>query len=180
MLNGAQQNHDAHGLMAVLLEWTGPTNPDFSKLEASSQAFVMRHSSKTLNLGLVLTDFMVMAREHDLAMPTDLAILFKGLVTADGVMRRLNPDFDLFAAAGPTVQRTMEARFSLSGIRKKLETLGAGIFGAASEIPSLIHLMLIRLKQGKVTVARPSPSCWRPTSATSAAPPSRPSACWSA
>ncbi len=152
VLIGSMLNQDADGLMAVLLEWTGPTNPDFSKLEASSQAFVMRHSSKSLNLGLVLTDFMVMAREHDLAMPTDLAILFKGLVTADGVMRRLNPDFDLFAAAGPTVQRTMEARFSLAGVRKKIETLGSGFYGIASELPSLIHLMLIRLKQGKITV----------------------------
>ena len=38
---------------------------------------------------------MTMARENDLAMPTDLAILFKGLVTADGVMRQLDPGFDL-------------------------------------------------------------------------------------
>ncbi len=152
VLIGAMLNQDADGLMAVLLEWTGPTNPDLSKLEASSQAFVMRHSSKSLNLGLVLTDFMVMAREHDLAMPTDLAILFKGLVTADGVMRQLNPDFDLFAAAGPTVQRTLESRFSLASVRKKLETLGSGFYGIASELPSLMHLVLIRLKQGKVTV----------------------------
>ncbi len=44
---------------------------------------------------------MTMARENDLAMPTDLAILFKGLVTADGVMRQLDPGFDLFSAPAP-------------------------------------------------------------------------------
>ncbi len=78
MLIGAMLQEDADGLMAVLLDWTGASNPDLTKLEAASQSFVTRHNGATLNLGLVLTDFMTMARENDLAMPTDLAILFKG------------------------------------------------------------------------------------------------------
>ncbi|WP_430910413.1 ABC1 kinase family protein [Methylobacterium sp. sgz302541] len=152
VLIGAMLKQDADGLMAVLLDWTGASNPDMTKLEGSAQAFVESHSSIPLNLGLVLTDFMTMARENDLAMPTDLAILFKGLVTADGVMRYLDPNFDLFAAAGPTVRATMSKQFSLSGLKSKAEALGVGLFGAASELPTLIHLMLVRLKQGRVTV----------------------------
>ncbi|MDT9156137.1 AarF/ABC1/UbiB kinase family protein, partial [Escherichia coli] len=76
---GAMLKQDVDGLMATLLDWTGTSNPDLSKLEQSAQNFVQAHSSIPLNLGLVLTDFMTMARENDLAMPTDLAILFKGL-----------------------------------------------------------------------------------------------------
>lgn len=67
-------------------------------------------------------------------------------------MRQLDPDFDLFAAAAPTVQRRMTTQFSLGGLRQKLEALGGSLFGAATELPSLLHLMLVRLKQGKVTV----------------------------
>ncbi len=152
LLIGSMLKKDADGLTAVLLEWTGASTPDMSKLESSSQAFVMRHSGSTLDLGLVLTDFMTMARENDLAMPTDLAILFKGLITADGVMRQLDPKFDLFTAAGPTVQKTIEEQFSIGGLKKKLESLETGLYGAASELPSLVHLMLVRLKQGKMTV----------------------------
>jgi ubiquinone biosynthesis protein len=83
----------------------------------------------------VLEDFMTMARENDLAMPTDLAILFKALITWDGVMRQLDPNFDLFAAAAPTVQRRMKARFSIGGMRRKIETLGSSMYGAATEMP---------------------------------------------
>ncbi|MGA0597482.1 ABC1 kinase family protein [Enterovirga sp. CN4-39] len=152
ILIGAMLKQDADGLMGVLLAWTGATNPDLTKLDAAAHNFVVRHSKKPLNIGLVLEDFMTMARENDLAMPTDLAILFKALITWDGVMRQLDPSFDLFAAAAPTVQRKMKARFSFSGFRHKAEQLGASMFGAATELPSLIHLMLVRLKQGKVTV----------------------------
>jgi ubiquinone biosynthesis protein len=152
VLIGAMLKQDADGLMAVLLDWTGASNPDLTKLQVSAQSFVESHSSIPLNLGLVLTDFMNMARENDLAMPTDLAILFKGLVTADGVMRHLDPNFDLFAAAGPTVRASMQTQFSLSALKQKAEALGVGLYGAASELPTLIHLMLVRLKQGRVTV----------------------------
>ena len=67
-------------------------------------------------------------------------------------MRQLDPNFDLFHAAAPTVQKTMEQRFSIEGLRQKIEAVGSGIFGVASELPTLIHLMLVRLKQGKMTV----------------------------
>jgi ubiquinone biosynthesis protein len=152
ILIGAMLKQDADGLVGVLLAWTGATNPDLTRLDTAAQSFVIRHSKKPLNIGLVLEDFMTMARENDLAMPTDLAILFKALITWDGVMRQLDPAFDLFAAAAPTVQRRMKARFSLRGLRRKVETLGSSMYGAATELPSLIHLMLVRLKQGKVTV----------------------------
>ena len=152
MMIGAMLNQDADGLMAVLLDWSGTSSPDLTKLDTSAQTFVHRHAGKIIDFGAVLSDFMTMARENDLAMPSDLVILFKSLISADGVMRQLDPDFDLFAAAGPTVQQTMQARFSWKGFKKKAEAFGAGLFSAASELPTLVHLMLVRLKQGRMTV----------------------------
>ncbi len=152
VLIGAMLKQDADGLMSILLAWSGGTSPDLTKLDAAAHAFVVRHSKKPLNLGLVLEDFMTMARDNDLAMPTDLAILFKALITSDGVMRQLDPNFDLFSAAAPAVERKMRAQFSVRGLRRKLETLGGSLYGAATELPSLLQLLLVRLKQGKVTV----------------------------
>ena len=152
MMIGAMLGQNADGLMAVLIDWSGSSAPDLSKLDGAAHAFVQRHSGVNLNLAMVLTDFMTMARENDLSMPTDLAILFKSLVSADGVMRQLDPEFDLFTAAGPTVQQNMKARFSFEGLKKKVSGMGAGLFSTLSDLPALVHLMLVRLKQGKMTV----------------------------
>ena len=152
ILIGAMLKQDADGMMGVLLDWSGSTNPDLTKLDNAAQTFVTRHAKKPLNISLVLEDFMTMARENDLSMPTDLAILFKALITSDGVMRQLDPNFDLFSAAAPTVGRRLKAKFSLKGLFGKLETFSGSLYGAATELPSLLHLMLVRLKQGKVTV----------------------------
>ncbi len=51
MLIGAMLKEDSDGLMAVLLDWSGSSNPDLTKLEASSQAFVARHTGATLDSG---------------------------------------------------------------------------------------------------------------------------------
>ena len=149
---GAMLSQNADGLISVLIDWSGNSAPDLAKLDGAAHTFMQRHAGTGLNLALVLTDFMTMARENDLAMPTDLAILFKSLISADGVMRQLDPKFDLFTAAGPTVQQNMKARFSLEGMKKKISGMGAGLFSAVSDLPALVHLMLVRLKQGKMTV----------------------------
>ena len=149
---GAMVNQNADGLTTVLIDWSGGSAPDLPKVKTAANTFIQRHAGATFNLGLVLADFMTMARENDIYMPTDLAILFKALISADGMMRQLDPTFDLFTAAGPTVQQNIKDRFSWSGLKKKAEGLGSGLYGAISELPDLVHLLLVRLKQGKVTV----------------------------
>ncbi|MDB5592708.1 AarF/UbiB family protein [Enterovirga sp.] len=152
ILIGSVLKQDADAMMGVLLDWSGASNPDLTRLDTAAHTFIIRHSRGPLDIGLVLQDFMTMARENDLSMPTDLAILFKALITTDGVMRQLDPHFDLFAAAGPAVAQRMRARFSFENLLKKAQNLGFSLYGAASELPSIIHLLLVRLKQGKVTV----------------------------
>ena len=66
-------------------------------LELAAQNFLDKQAAATLTLGKALTDLLVMAREHQLALPPDLVLLFKALITADGVLHRLDPAFDIVA-----------------------------------------------------------------------------------
>ncbi len=74
-------------------------------------------------------------------------------------MRQLDPAFDLFAAAGPTVSRHMRQQFSVKDLKGRFQGLATGLYGAASELPTLIHLMLVRLKQA-VSRWRSSSRAW--------------------
>ncbi len=112
---------DGRGSRLERVEQTGS-----DQARASSQAFVARHTGAALDFGALLTDFMTMARENDLAMPTDLAILFKGLVTAgrrDAPARpRLRP------VLGRRPDREAQARLAIldQGVTRKIEAVGAG------------------------------------------------------
>ena len=53
----------------------------------------------------VLNDVQPIIYEYKLQVPTDYWLLIKTLVTMEGVGKALSPDFDVFAASAPQVQR---------------------------------------------------------------------------
>ena len=62
----------------------------------------------------------MMAREHQLALPPDLVLLFKALITADGVLHRLDPAFDIVATLKPMLQQTVLQRYAPDAVRQRL------------------------------------------------------------
>lgn len=135
---------------SLLMEWSGSVDIDLPRLETACDTFVARHGAPPLRLGEAITDFMALARKHDLALPADLALLFKALITADGVMRNLDPDFDALAVAGPIVQEEMIRRYRPDALFGRGKSLALDVAGLAAEAPSLLRLVALRLRQGRI------------------------------
>ena len=75
-------------------------------------------------------------------------MLFKALVTADGVLTRLDPELDLVATARPAVEKMLRQQFSwkvAKGLGIEGLELGRGVL---SDLPKLTRLMVHRLKHG--------------------------------
>lgn len=137
----------------LLIEWSGGAGADLSRLEAACDAYVARHGAPPLRLGVAIGDFVTMAREHDLALPPDLALLFKALITADGVMRGLDPQFDAIAVAAPMVQSEMLRRYAPGAVSGKGRALAFDLAGLASDLPALIRLLALRVRQGRISAS---------------------------
>ncbi|MDH4991659.1 AarF/UbiB family protein [Aquamicrobium lusatiense] len=150
MLVAAIVETSGERVAALLMEWSGAADIDLPRLEAACDIFVARHGVPPLRLGEAITDFMALAREHDLALPADLALLFKALITADGVMRSLDPNFDALAVAGPIVQEEMIRRYRPGALMGKGKSLALDFAGLATEAPSLLRLLALRLRQGRI------------------------------
>ncbi len=149
-LVGAIVQHDAAAVASQLLEWSGRTDLDLGRLEADCDAFVARHGAPPLRLGVAITDIMALARTHELALPADLALLFKALITADGVMRALDPEFDALRVAAPLVQEEMRRRFLPANLLAKGGKAGLDLLALAREAPGLLRLLTLRLRQGRL------------------------------
>lgn len=135
----------------LLLEWSGAAGADLSQLEAGCDVFVARHGTPPLRLGDAIVDFVALAREHDLALPPDLALLFKALITADGVMRSLDPQFDAIAVAAPIVRSEMLRRYAPAALAGRSKALAVDLAGMASDLPALIRILALRIRQGQVS-----------------------------
>lgn len=141
---------DGGRIANLLIEWSGSGGVDLLRLEAACDGFVARHGTPPLRLGQAITDFVTLVRENDLSLPPDLALLFKALVTADGVMRALDPDFDAIAVAAPIVRRETMRRFAPQALADQGKALAVDIAGLMSDLPALMRLLLLRVRQGSI------------------------------
>jgi ubiquinone biosynthesis protein len=81
----------------------------------------------------VLNDVQPLIYEYKLQVPTDYWLLIKTLVTMEGVGKALSPDFDVFAASAPQVQRFL--------IKEALpQSWAPGIFRQAMSWVTLVSL----------------------------------------
>jgi len=150
-LVGAIVEGDGGRVANLLIEWSGAAGADLARLEAACDAFVARHGAPPLKLGAAVADFMALAREHGLALPPDLALLFKALITADGVMRGLDPDFDAIAVAAPIVREEMARRYAPAALAGRGRALALDLAGLAADLPALARLLALRLRQGRIS-----------------------------
>jgi ubiquinone biosynthesis protein len=105
---------DDEAMLDVLLEWTGDAPVDETKLAADVGEFVFTYTNvplKDLRLGLLLSELTAIMREHSLVMPPDLTLLFKALITLEGLGRQLDPEFDMVDHITPFVRRVITERY---------------------------------------------------------------------
>lgn len=140
----------SEGIVSTLLAWSDSHNPDMQDLELAAQNFLDKQGFGTLTLGKALTDLLAMSREHQLALPPDLALLFKALITADGVLHRLDPDFDIIRTLKPMLQQLMLQRYAPKALRQRMLALGADALDAGDELPQSLRLLLRRLTRGQL------------------------------
>lgn len=135
-------------LVAVLIDWSGERVQDLSQIEQAAREYMARHSGGPLKMSALITGFLGLIREYRLLLPPDLLVLFKALVTADGVLSRLDPELDLVATARPAVEKMLREQFSwkvAKGLGIEGLELGRGVL---SDLPKLTRLMVHRLKHG--------------------------------
>lgn len=142
---------ESGGIVNTLIAWSDSDPLDLLDLELAAQNFLDKQASTTLTLGKALTDLLVMAREHQLALPPDLVLLFKALITADGVLHRLDPNFDIIATLKPMLQQVMLQRYTPDAVRRRMLALGGEALDASEELPQTLRLLMRRLKRGQIS-----------------------------
>ncbi len=143
---------DANGLVMVLLEWTDDGQADISLLESAVERYVAQRRDTPLSLAASMLAFMDLAREAQVALPADMALLFKALVTADRVLLQLDPAFDVVRIAQPMVEAQIRARYAPSRLLREQRAAMVQLYEMAADAPKTLRLLMYRLKQGRVAV----------------------------
>jgi ubiquinone biosynthesis protein len=100
------------------------TRVDYSKFEADSIELIQKNwsgsSIQEIQIGLFLTDLAQGAMKHKVKPPAGYTMLFKALITTEGLAKTLLPEIDPIHAARPYVTKLVADKYSPQRIREDL------------------------------------------------------------
>ncbi len=137
---------DEMGMLNVLSNWAGDAEIDESKLAYDLSEFVFTYDNlalKDIQVGPLLAEVTAVMRENNLALPPDLTLLFKALITLEGLGYQLDPDFHMIDHLSPFVEKVLELRYSPQALSKRarhgLKELADVLFGLPRDVARLFR-----------------------------------------
>jgi len=150
---------DADAVAEVLLDWRsgdeGDAEADPARLRFEIEAFVDQYKGvplKQLDMSAMLNDLVAILREHGLALPPDLVLLFKAFITLEGLGRQLDPDFDMASEAAPYLRRVMLSHRAPAAVARRGWRALGGAVDLLAGLPQDLSRLLRAGRRGKLQV----------------------------
>ena len=147
--------HDNEPILEVLLDWAGDEAIDDDRLAADVGELVFDYADvplKDLRVGSLIQRLTAVVREHGIVLPSDLTLMFKALISLEGLGRRYDPEFRLVERIKPFLDRAVAARYAPAEVgRRGGASLGQflGLFGS---VPRDVGRLLKDARRGRMRV----------------------------
>ncbi|MDO8893150.1 MAG: AarF/UbiB family protein [Sulfurimicrobium sp.] len=143
------------GMLEVLLEWVGDASVDDSKLAADVADLVVNYENvqlKDIRLSALLQEITMIMREHSLMLPSDLTLLFKALITLEGLGRQLDPEFHLVSHLEPFVVHVIRERYTPSALWQRGRQDLNEFYGLLTGLPRDLGRLIREVRRGKFKI----------------------------
>ena len=90
---------------------------------------------RDINIGNFLSDLLRVIIDNKLRLPSDIYLLLKALISLEGTVRKIKPDFDMMSHVKPFVKRLMYERNNPLQLLKSLYSSGIKYTRLFQEIP---------------------------------------------
>lgn len=112
---------------------------------------------RELRLADSVNDIVGIAFRHRIRIPTQITMLAKALVTAEGVSRQLDPELSIAEIARPLSRRLLARRFSLQNIRRLLMENLVDYHHLAVSLPRRLEQVLDLAASGELKINARNP-----------------------
>jgi ubiquinone biosynthesis protein len=147
--------HDEEAMLEVLLEWRGADDVDEARLASDLRELAFDYADvqlKDLKIGVVLHRISAILREHAISMPADLTLLFKALISLEGLGRQYDPEFRLVERVKPFLDQAMQQRYQpAEAVRRGQATL-SDFLGLVTSMPRDLARLIKDARQGRIRV----------------------------
>jgi ubiquinone biosynthesis protein len=155
---------DAPTIVEVLLDWADDATPSTERLVSEVGMFVDKYHGvalRQLRLADMLGDMTALMRDHQLTLPPDLTMLFKTLVTLEGMGRQIDPDFDIVNQVGPLLAQATLARNKPEVLLRHAQRNVGSLMAVLGTLPRDLRRVMRILRAGAVKVSVDMPELGR-------------------
>ena len=146
---------DEQGLLHVLLDWSGDSVQDEARLAHDIAEMLLSYDNlrlKDVELGGLLNDITALMRDNHLILPADLTLLFRTLITLEGLGQQLDPGFHMIGHVTTFVEQVIRQRYSPGAlVARGRKTLRDGL-EVLVDLPRDLRNLLRDARRGRVKV----------------------------
>jgi ubiquinone biosynthesis protein len=146
---------DDQAMLEVLLDWTGEHGVDEARLAADVGELTFDFADtelKDVRIGALLQRVAALLREHAILLPADLTLMFKALISLEGLGRQYDPEFRLVDRVRPFLDRALAERYQpVVALRRSQATL-ANAFGLLTTVPRDLARLIKDARRGRMRV----------------------------
>ncbi|HEU4352627.1 MAG TPA: AarF/UbiB family protein [Burkholderiales bacterium] len=142
-------------MLEVLLDWAGDAYVDEAKLAADVNEMVFDYEGmplKDIRVGNLIRQFAGIVRSHSIVLPSDLSLMFKALITLEGLGRQYDPDFHIINHLTPLVKSALAERYQPGQIAQRGRAAVSEFMSVVGGVPRDLARLLREARRGKTRV----------------------------
>jgi ubiquinone biosynthesis protein len=147
---------DPERLVSVLLDFTEESERvDREALQLDALDILDAYHSvplKKLELGRFLAEVADLLYRHKLRLPENLAMVIKSLITAEGVARELDPDFDVVRELQPLVRQLIVDQWKPENIWRSIRSHLSLLWSLQRRLPRRLSRIVEKIERGELTM----------------------------
>jgi ubiquinone biosynthesis protein len=147
--------HDEETMLEVLLDWRGDDFVDEARLATDLGEFAFDYADmqlKDLKIGVLLRRVSAILREHSIVLPVDLTLMFKALISLEGLGRHYDPEFRLIERAKPFLDSAMRERYQPAEAARRAQETLSDFFGLVTSMPRDLARLVKDARHGRLRV----------------------------
>jgi ubiquinone biosynthesis protein len=128
---------------------------DSKKIKREINMLITRYYGldlKDLEVRNILADILEVIRKNNIRIPSDFALLFKTLMTAEGTARELYPEFNMVEHVEPFVRELVRKKYSPQEIIREGAGLAEDFWNTLRKFPDNLDWLFKSLKQGSLYI----------------------------
>ncbi|MDO9469048.1 MAG: AarF/UbiB family protein [Thiobacillus sp.] len=146
---------DEQAVLEVLLDWSGESVQDEDRLAYDVTELLQSYDDlqlKDVKIGALLNDITAVMRDNNLVLPADLTLLFKTLITLEGLGLQLDPEFHMIDQVTPFVERIIQQRYTPGALMARGRKSVREALEVVADLPRDLRNLLRDMRRGRVKI----------------------------